>query len=55
LKNAAFSPEKCSISFPLTQSKCGPDPNFWSDLQPGSNPNSTKFAMGRIRSNPCPV
>jgi len=27
-KNAAFSQQKCPISFPLSQSKSGPDPNF---------------------------
>jgi len=32
-----------------------PDPKFWSDLQPGSNPNSTKFATSWIQSNPSPV
>jgi len=44
--------EKCSLfttktprSFALTQSKYGPVPKFRSDLQPGYNPNSTKFAV----------
>ena len=39
LKNAAFSQQKCRISFPLSQSNSGPDPKLWSDLQCGSNPN----------------
>jgi len=55
LKNAAFSQQKCRISFPLTQSKSGPDPKFWSDLQSESNTNSTKFAIVRIQSNPSPA
>jgi len=38
--NAAF--------FPLTQSKSGPDPIFWSDLHSGSNTISTKYAIYRI-------
>ena len=42
-KNEAFSQQKCPISFPLTQSKSCPDPEFWSALHSGSNPNSTKF------------
>ena len=28
LKNAAFSQQKFPVSFPLTQSKSGPDPKF---------------------------
>jgi len=28
LKNAAFSQQKCSVSFPPTQSKSGPDLKF---------------------------
>jgi len=55
LKNAVFSQQKCRISFPLTQSKFGPGPKFWSDLQTRSNPNSTQFAIVRIQSNPTPV
>jgi len=43
------------MSFPLTQSKSGPVPDFRSDLQSGSNRNSTKFAIVRIQSNPSPV
>jgi len=50
-----FSQQKCNVSFPLTQSKSGPDLKFWSDLQRGSNPNSTKFAMVRIQTNSSPV
>jgi len=38
LKNAVFSQQKCRISFPLTQSKSGPVPEFWRDLQSGSSP-----------------
>jgi len=38
--------------FPLTQSKSGPVPEFLRDLYSGSNPNSTKFAIVRIQSNP---
>jgi len=55
LKNAAFSQQKFCISFPLTQSKSGPVPKFWRDLQSGPNPNLTKFAIVRIQSNPSPV
>jgi len=47
-----FQVQKCTISFPLTQSKSCPDPKFWSALHSGSNPNSTKFAIVRIQSNP---
>jgi len=36
-RNAAFSQQKCRVSFPFTQSKSGPVPKFWSDLQAGSN------------------
>jgi len=54
-KNASFSQQKCPISFPLTQSKPCPDRKFWSALHSGSNPNSTKFAIDRIQSNPSPV
>jgi len=42
--------QKCTISFPLTQSKSCPDPKFWSALHSGSNPNSTKFAIVRIQT-----
>jgi len=55
LKNAAFSQLKLSVYFQLTQSQSGPDPKFWRDLWSGSNPNSTKFAIVRIQSNPSPV
>jgi len=54
-KNAAFSQQKYRFSFPLTQSKSCPDPKFWSAFHSGSNPNSTKFAIVRIQSNPSPV
>jgi len=54
-KNAAFSQQKYRISFPLTYSKPCLDPKFWSALHSGSNPNSTKFAVVRIQSNPSPV
>ena len=53
-KNAAFSQQKCPISFPLAQSKSCPDPKFWSALHSGSNPNSTKFAIVRIQSKSSP-
>ena len=49
LKFAAFSQRKCHISFPVIQSKSGPGPYFWSDLQSGSNPISTKFDIVRIQ------
>ena len=55
LKNSAFSQQKWRIYFPLTKSKSGPGPKFWRLLQSGSNPNSTKFAIVRIQSNPSPV
>ena len=55
LKNAAFSQQKCRISFPFTKSKSGPKPKFWSDLQPGFNLNPTKFAIVRVQSNASPV
>jgi len=54
LKNATFSQQKCPVSFPLTQSKSNLDPKFWRDLQTGSDPNSTKFAIAwssQIQSN----
>jgi len=51
MKNAAFSQQKCRISFPLTHSKTGPGPKCCSDLHSGSNPNSTKFGVVRIQSN----
>jgi len=54
-KNAAFSQQKCPISFPLTQSKSCPDPKFWSALHSGSNPNSTRFAIVWIQSTPIQV
>ena len=47
--------QKCRISFPLTQSKSCPDHKFWSALHSGSNPNSKKFAIDRIQSNPSPA
>jgi len=43
LKNAAFSQQKCCISFPFTGSKSWLDTKFWSDLQSGCNAN--KFAI----------
>jgi len=49
-QSAAFSQQKCCISIPLTQSKSGTVPKFLRDLQPGSNPNLTKFATVRIQS-----
>jgi len=55
LQNTAFPQQKCCISFPLTQSKSGPVPEFWRDLQSGSNPNLTKFAIFQIQFNPSPV
>jgi len=55
MKNSAFSKQKCPIYFPLPQSKSGPNPNFLKALQLGSNPNSTKYAIIRIQSNPSPV
>jgi len=55
LKNAGFSQRKYLISSLLTQSKSAPDPTFQRNLYPGSNPNSTKFAIVRFQSNPSQV
>jgi len=52
-KNASFSQQKYRISIPSIQSKSGRYPKFWSDLQAGSNPNSTKVDI--VQSNPSPV
>jgi len=51
LKNPAFSQQKRRIYFLIIQSKSSPGPKIWSDLQPGSNPNSTNFAIVQIQSN----
>jgi len=42
--------------FPFTQFKSDPNPELWSDLQSGSKPISTKFAVAgsspiQVRSN----
>ena len=50
LKNATFSQHKCRISFPLTQSKSGPVPKFWRDLQSGSNPSPVLISAIQIFS-----
>ena len=55
LKKAAFSQQKCHISFLLTQSKSCSVSKFWTDSQSWSNPNSTKFPIVRIQFNPSPV
>ena len=52
LKNTALSQQKCYISFALTQSKFGPVPKLWRDLQFGSNPIATKIAIVQIQYNP---
>ena len=54
-RNPGYSQQKRSICFQSTQSKSGPDSKFWSGSQPGSNPNSTKFTIVRVQSNPSPV
>ena len=55
LTKYSFSLTKLHNYFPSTQFKTSPDPKFWSILQSGSNPKSTKFAIDRIQSNPSPV
>ena len=50
LKNSAFSQQNLRISFPLTQSKSGTVPKFLKEVQSGSNPNSTKFAIVRCQA-----
>jgi len=50
-----FQQQKLRNSFPLTQSKSGPDPNFMKQFTSRIQSKTNKFVIVRFQSNPCPV